>query len=320
MSWWTDKRVLVTGATGFLGRHMVEALREANCGEVIELSSKDANLTREPEVLGLFERLTQVEPVDVVFGLAGLVGGIQANKARPGTFFYDNLMMGTLTLHASYKFGVKKFVAAAAGCGYPEFSPVPVAETHFWNGMPQRETAPFALAKRMLHAQSMAYWDEFGFPALIALPGNVYGPYDNFGLQRAHVMPALVRRFIEAVDENKPEVVVWGSGKATRDFVYASDIARGMLVATEKYNESQLFNLSSGTDTSIAEVVDELVTATGYKGVVEWDRSKPEGQMRRRFDIAKAESELGYKPTVSLKEGIALTVDWYRKNRHCARN
>lgn len=299
---------------------MVESLQAAECREVIPLGSKDANLTVEADVVALFDRLTAKEPIDVVMHLAGLVGGIQANKSNPGQYFYTNLMVGVLTMHYSYKYGVKKYVAAGAGCGYPEFAPVPTSERDYWNGFPQRDSAPYSLAKRMLNVQSFAYWDEYQFPAIVGIPGNIYGPYDNFDLEKAHVIPALVRKFVEAVDDNHPQVVVWGAGKATRDFVYAGDVAKGLMLAAEKYNESQLVNLSSGSDTSIREVIEVLQKVTGYKGEIVWDTSRLEGQARRRFDISKAQADLGYEPGTGLEDGIRVTVDWYRKNRATARN
>jgi GDP-L-fucose synthase len=299
---------------------MVRSLLEADCKEVVALGSKDGNLTVESEVVALFEKLTAKEPIDIVVHLAGLIGGIQANKSNPGQFFYTNLMVGALTMHYSYKYGVKKYIAAGAGCGYPEFAPIPTSEKDYWNGFPQRDSAPYSLAKRMLHVQSFAYWDEFQFPAIIGIPGNIYGEFDNFDLEKAHVIPALVRKFVEAADDNKSEVVVWGAGKATRDFVYAGDVAKGLMLAVEKYHDSQMVNLSSGTDTSIREVVEILQEVSGFKGKVVWDTTRLEGQARRRFDISKAENDLGYKPTTSLEDGLRVTVDWYRANRATARN
>ena len=321
MNWWSDKRVVVTGATGFLGSHMVEQLTAAGAKEVIPLGSRDADLTREADVIALFDRLTAGgKSIDVMMHLAGLVGGIQANKSNPGRYFYTNLMLGVHTMHYSKEYGVKKYVAAGAGCGYPEFAPIPTSETDYWNGFPQRDSAPYSLAKRMLNVQSFAYWDEFKFPAIVGIPGNIYGPYDNFDLEKAHVIPALVRKFVEAVDDEKPSVTIWGSGKATRDFVYAGDVAKGLMLAAEKYNDSQLVNLSSGEDTSIREVVETLVRITGFEGEIVWDTSRPEGQARRKFDISKAQRDLGYRPETSLEEGLRLTIDWYRANRATARN
>jgi GDP-L-fucose synthase len=328
MSYWTDKRVLLTGGRGFLGSHVRAALAEKGCPHVFVVRSSDYDLTREADTRRLFVDLAagrdgwpvrwngRSNPVDVVVHLAGLVGGIGANKAKPADFFYQNLMMGTHIVHQSWQAGVSTFVAAGAGCGYPELAPMPLNENSFWNGFPQRESAPYSLAKRMLHVQSLAYWQQHRFPVIVTIPGNIYGPYDNFDLENAHVMPALVRKFVEASDE----VTIWGSGKPTRDFVYAGDVAEGILSATETYKDSQLVNLSSGRDTSIREVVDLLVDITGFKGRVRWDASRPDGQSRRVFDISKAERDFNYRPATSLREGLALTVNWYRQNRASARN
>jgi GDP-L-fucose synthase len=254
-------------------------------------------------------------PVDIVIHLAGLVGGIGANKTNPADFFYRNLMMGTLMMHYSRLAGVAKFIAAGAGCGYPEHAPMPLKETSFWDGLPQEESAPYSLAKRMLQVQSIAYWKQHRFPAIIGVPGNIYGPYDNFDLENAHVVPALVRKFVES-----DSVVVWGTGKPTRDFVYAGDVAKGLLLAAEIYDRAELVNLSSGRDHSVQEVVDTLIEVTDYKGTVTFDTSRPGGQIRRLFDMSKAERDLGFKATTSLREGLAKTVDWYRTNRESARN
>lgn len=334
MSYWTDKRVLVTGGAGFLGSHVVERLREAGCQRIFVVRSRDYDLTREEAVSRLFRDLeggthgwssTATQPaVDIVIHLAGLVGGIGANKARPADFFYQNLMMGVLVVHYAWKHGVQKLVAAGAGCGYPEFGPLPLTETSFWDGLPQQESAPYSLAKRMLQVQSQAYWRQHGFVAVVTVPGNIYGPYDNFDLENAHVVPALVRKFVEAVDDSPGEggsrgVVVWGSGKPTRDFVYAGDVAEGILRAAEVYERSELVNLASGRETSIREVVDALIDITGFKGEVAWDRSRPDGQSRRAFDVTKAKGDLGFEARTSLREGLQRTVQWYRANQQYAR-
>jgi GDP-L-fucose synthase len=255
-----------------------------------------------------------------VIHLAGLVGGIQANKDRPADFFYANLMMGVQMLHHSWKQGARKFIAAAAGCGYPQHAPMPLQETSFWDGFPQQESAPYSLAKRMLHIQSIAYWNQHRFPAVVVLPGNIYGPHDNFDLENAHVIPALVRKFADAT-EGRPhaDVGVWGTGKASRDFVYAGDVAAGILRAGETYAEPQLVNLSMGRSTSIREVVDLLADISAFEGKLVWDAARPEGQADRRFDVGKARRELGFEAATGLREGLALTLRWYRENRGTAR-
>jgi GDP-L-fucose synthase len=314
-SYWMTQRVLVTGGTGFLGTHVVQALREEGCERLTVVRSRDYDLTREDEVVRLF---ADTRP-DVVFHLAGRVGGIRANMLRPADFFYDNLMMGTLLLHHASQRGVHKFIAAGAGCGYPEHAPLPLRETNFWDGFPQRESAPYSLAKRLLHVQALAYHQQHGFVTIIGIPGNIYGPNDNFDLEHAHAIPALVRKFAEAVDEGRPETVVWGTGRPTRDFVYAGDVARGLLLAAERYDAVELVNLSSGVETSIREVVEHLVDLLGFEGRVVWDRSRPDGQARRCFDIAKAGRDLGFEAAVPLRRGLASTADWFRANRLTAR-
>ncbi|MEM7204413.1 MAG: NAD-dependent epimerase/dehydratase family protein [Planctomycetota bacterium] len=332
MSFWTDKRVVVTGGGGFLGNHVVEKLGDASCPHVFVVRARDYDLTREEAAAQLFGDLAAGKggwpaqaagrpgAVDIVLHLAGLVGGIGANKARPADFFYKNLMMGVHTMHQSWKAGVAKFVAAGAGCGYPEDAPLPLSEASFWQGFPQQESAPYSLAKRMLHVQSLAYWRQYNFPAVVTIPGNIYGPHDQFDLENSHVVPGLVRKFVEATEDGKSQVEVWGSGKPTRDFVYAGDVAEGILRAAEVYQEPALVNLSSGTETSIKEVVDTLVEITGFGGEIAWDRSRPDGQSRRVFDVSKAKQDMGFACGTSLRDGLQRTVDWYRAHRKEARN
>lgn len=312
----TKKRILVTGSGGFLGSHLVEKLRAKGCRDLHLPRSAEVDLTREDQVARLFET---VRP-EVVLHLAGLVGGIGANKAYPAQFFYNNLMMGVLTLHYAQKFGAELAVSAGAGCGYPEHAPLPLKETDFWNGMPQKESAPYSLAKRMLMVQSWAYWDEHKFNSVVMVPGNIYGPYDNFDLEGAHVVPAMVRKFVEAADQGIPQVEVWGSGKPTRDFVYAGDVADGIILAAETCRSPVVLNLSSGRETSIRELVETLVEVTGYSGKLVWNTSRPDGQSRRVFDVSRAQAELGWQATTSLRQGVIQTVDWYRANRTTARN
>ncbi|MGA9565871.1 MAG: GDP-L-fucose synthase [Candidatus Korobacteraceae bacterium] len=314
---WSKKRVLVTGGAGFLGSHVVQNLQDRGCKDIFIVRSHEYDLTKEDAV----SRLYAEHPVDIVVHLAGLVGGIGPNAKFPAEYFYQNLMMGVLIMHHAWKSGVEKFVCAGAGCGYPEHAPLPLKEDYFWNGFPQEPSFAYSLAKRMLHVQSKAYGKQYGFPAIVTIPGNIYGPYDNFDLENAHVIPALVRKFVEATSNGEHgKVEVWGSGKPTRDFVYAGDVAEGMLRAAEEYESGELVNLSSGREHSIREVVERLVEITGHHGEVDWQTSRPEGQSRRMFDISKAQNELGYDAKTSLRDGLKITVDWYRANRASARN
>jgi GDP-L-fucose synthase len=314
---WSEKRVLVTGGAGFLGTHVVERLRALGCTDAFVVRSRDYDITKEEDVLRLYAN----HPADIVVHLAGLVGGIGPNAKCPGEYFYQNLMMGALIMHYAWKSGVEKFICAGAGCGYPEHAPLPLKEEYYWNGFPQEPSFAYSLAKRMLHVQSRAYWKQYRFPAIVTIPGNIYGPYDNFDLENAHVIPALVRKFVDATSNGSHgKVEVWGSGTPTRDFVYAGDVAEGMLRAAEVYDSAELVNLSSGREHSICEVVDTLAAITGFQGQVDWQASRPEGQSRRRFDISKAQTDLGYEARTSLRDGLMTTVDWYRANRNTARN
>ncbi len=315
MSFWRGKRVAVTGGAGFIGSHVVQALQRAQCQEIFVVRSRDYDLTKEAGVVQLLE---QTRP-EIVIHLAGLVGGIGANKARPAEFFYQNLMMGTFMLHHTCRMGIRRFVATGAGCGYPEHAPMPLREESFWEGLPQQESAPYSLAKRLLHIQAIAYYRQHGFQTVIAIPGNVYGPHDNFDLEASHVVPALVRKFTDAVEKGAKEVVVWGSGRPTRDFVYAGDVARGILLAGERYATPELVNISSGIETSIKELVETLADITQFDGRIIWDASRPDGQLRRCFDINKARTDLGFEPETSLRHGLERTVAWYRTNRALAR-
>lgn len=307
---WSKKRVLVTGGGGFLGTHLLAKLQAAGCKNPFVARRSEYDLSQEEQAARLFRE----HPADIVFHLAGLVGGNMPNQKWPAQFFYQNLMMGTLALHYSWKSGAKKFICAGAGCAYPEHAPLPLKEESYWDGFPQQTSFAYALAKRTLHAQSLAYWNEYRFPAIVTLLGNIYGPSDNFDLEHAHVLPALIRKFVEAaaIDHGKGQsVVVWGSGKPARDFVYVGDVAEGMVRAAEVYDRAELVNLSCGREYSIREVVETLVAITGFEGEIIWDVSKPEGQQHRMFDTTKAEHDLGFHARTSLHDGLKLTAEWF---------
>jgi GDP-L-fucose synthase len=316
MSYWSTRRVVVTGGAGFLGSHVTEKLRAAGCADVFVARSRDYDLTRQDEAARLFAQ----HPAEIVIHLAGYVGGIGANQRFPADFFFRNIMMGVLTMHHAWSAGAEKFIAAGAGCGYPEHAPQPLREDNFWDGFPQSESAPYSLAKRMLHVQSVAYWRQHRFASVVTIPGNIYGPYDNFDLEGAHVIPSLVRKFVEAVDDQHPRVVIWGSGTPTRDFVYGGDVADGILRAAEVYDRAELVNLSTGTATSIRDVVQTLAEISGFAGEITWDASRPDGQAERRFDVTKAARQLGWTARTALRAGLEATVRWYRAHRHTARN
>jgi len=311
VSYWRRKRVVVTGGAGLLGCHVVQALREQGCPDPFVVRSRDYDLRNEDAVVLLLETTRPA----IVFHLAGSVGGIRANQERPADFFYDNLTMGTFLLHHAQRLGVERFVAAGPGCGYPDGAPVPLREESLWDGPPQGETAPYALAKRLLHTQSQAYYEQYGFVSIITIPGNLYGPHDKFDPAEATVIPSLIAKFVRAVEAQDESVQVWGSGSATRDFAYAGDVALGMLAAAERYDCAEVVNLSSGEETSIRELVEILIEVTGFKGRVVWDAGQPEGQQRRRFDVSKARRDLGFAPRVTLREGLRRTVQWYRSQR-----
>lgn len=307
---WKSKSVLVTGGHGFLGTGMTAALKRIGCREVINPRRADFDLTSQVDV----QRLFDAHKPDVVFHLAGLVGGILPNKERPADFFYENLLMGSFMLHHAWQNGTQKFIAAGAGCGYPEHAPMPLQEKDFWSGFPQSESAPYSLAKRLLTIQSEAYYRQHGFVSVICIPGNVYGPHDNFRLHDAHVIPALVRKFVEAQVEAQPFVEVWGSGKPSRDFVYVDDVVEGMIRAAEHYTRNEIVNISSGVESNITEVCTTLKELTGFGGDIRWNTERPDGQQRRCFDMTKARVDLGFEPRTDLQTGLQKTVNWYRES------
>ncbi len=309
-----NKKILVTGANGFLGHHVCDVL--ASRGLSFESPShQQYDLTDQAGVRKMFQEL----PPQVMFHVAGFVGGILANKQYPADFFYQNLMMNTMVLHEAYKAGVEKLITLIGGCSYPAQAPNPIREESLWEGYPQMESAAYSVAKKMLAVQSEAYRRQFGLNGIVLVPGNIYGPYDNFNLTNAHVIPALIRKVFEAKRAGKKRFEVWGSGKPVRDFIYARDAAEGIVLAAEAYDDDEIINISSGQPTSIRELVETIVNLTGFEGDLVWDTSKPDGQMFKLFDVTRMRTVLNYDPPTSLKEGLRITIDWFAKNYQSAR-
>jgi GDP-L-fucose synthase len=311
MSFWPNKRVLVTGGAGFLGAFVVEKLRECGCKNIFIPRSKDYDLVEMKDVRRLYRDATP----DIVIHLAGRVGGIGANRANPGKFFYDNLMMGVQIMEVGRQVGIEKFVAIGTVCAYPKFTPVPFKEDDLWNGYPEKTNAPYGLAKKMLLVQSQAYRNQYGFNAIYLIPVNLYGPRENCDLENSHVIPALIRKCVDGLPPTsnlKPRTItVWGTGKATREFLYVEDCAEGVLLATEKYNKPDPVNLGAGFEISIKDLVRLIAKLTGFKGKIIWDKTKPDGQPRRMLDVSKAKKEFGFKAKTNLEEGLKKTIDWF---------
>ena len=311
MTFFSNKRILVTGGAGFLGSFVVEKLQGLGCKEIFIPRSKDYNLVEMEAV----KRLYRDAKPDIVIHLAARVGGIGANRANPGKFFYDNLMMGVQMMEVGRQVGLEKFVAVGTVCAYPKFTPVPFKEEDLWNGYPEETNAPYGLAKKMLLVQAQAYRQQYGFNAIYLLPVNLYGPRDNFDLESSHVIPALIRKCIDAMSQPKPDpqpsVVVWGDGSPTREFLYVEDAAEGILLATERYNKSDPVNLGSAYEISIKDLLETIVRLTGFRGKIVWDTTKPNGQPRRKLDVSRARKEFGFKAKVNLEEGLKKTIEWY---------
>ena len=308
MSFWESQRVIVTGGAGFLGSRVVARLAGRNCGEVIVPRSRRYDLRREEDAV----RLCEESRADMVVHLAATVGGIGANQASPGSFFYDNLMMGVQLMEQARRFGIAKFVAVGTICAYPANTPVPFAEEDLWNGYPEETNAPYGLAKKMLLVQARAYRQEYGTNAIYLLPTNLYGPGDNFDLASSHVIPAMIRKITEAEESGEDRVLFWGDGTPTREFLFVEDAAEGILLAAEKFDGAEPVNLGSGREISIAALARLLCEMIGYRGEVVWDTSRPNGQLRRRVDTSRAARAFGFRASVDLEEGLRRTVDWYR--------
>ena len=306
-----DKRILITGGTGFLGRYIVRVLQEGDCKSVFPVGRADYNFVDFGDVVRAFDDLAP----DVVIHLAARVGGIGINREKPGEFFYGNLMMGAQLMEVARQRDVSKFVAVGTVCAYPKHTPVPFQEEDLWNGYPEETNAPYGIAKKMLLVQAQAYQQQYGFNAIYLLPVNLYGPGDNFDLHSSHVIPALIRKCIDARERGDREVVVWGTGAASREFLYVEDAARAITLATAKYNKSEPVNIGSGMEIRIKELVHLIAELTGFEGNITWDTSKPDGQPRRCLDTSRAEREFGFRATTDFREGLANTITWYESQR-----
>jgi GDP-L-fucose synthase len=307
-SFWTDKRVWITGGTGFLGKVIARKLSDRACPNVVTTGIEDGDLTDPNET----RRLLVASKPDTIIHLAAVVGGIGANREHPAEFFYQNLMMGAQLMHESWKFGVKKFVAIGTICAYPKFTPTPFKEDDLWNGYPEETNAPYGLAKKMLLVQSQAYRQQYGWNAIYLLPVNLYGPGDNFDPASSHVIPALIKKFVDAQNARADHIVAWGDGSPTREFLYVEDAAEGIILAAEMYNKPEPVNIGSGMEISIKDLTETIARHVGFKGQIRWDTNKPNGQPRRRLDVSRAEQEFGFKATMGFNEGLRRTVEWYR--------
>jgi len=304
---WSKKRVVVTGGAGFLGRHVGERLRAAGCAEVWVPRRVDYDLRDMADI----QRLLRDARPHLIVHAAGVVGGIGANRAHPAEFFYDNLMMGVQLLHAAWQAGVEKFVAIGTVCAYPKITPVPFHEDDLWNGYPEETNAPYGLAKKMLLVQSQAYRQQYGFNSIFLLPVNLYGPGDNFDPDSSHVIPALIRKCVEARQRGEAEIVVWGDGSPTREFLYVEEAAEAIVLAAARYDQSEPVNVGSAFEISIKDLVQTVARATGFTGRIVWDVTRPNGQPRRKLDITRAEREFGFRARIDFEEGLRRTVDWY---------
>ena len=302
-----DSTILLFGSGGFLGRHVVAALEEAGFANIMAVGRSQCDVTEQDQVRRLFAR----HRPEAVINCAGVVGGIKANEKNPAVFCYDNLMMGTMLLHEAYRSGARKYLACICGCGYPNDAKSPIKEEYLWQGYPHPISAPYSIAKKMTVVQAQAYRQQYGFNSVVLVPGNMYGPYDNFHLEDAHVIPALLHRTFLAKREKAPRLMVWGSGVPVRDFVYAGDVARALVVALLHYDGAEIINISSGRGVSIRALAERIVSVCGYDGELCFDSSKPDGQLHKVFSVDKMERLLDYRPATSLSEGLKKTFTWF---------
>jgi len=316
-TFWNNKCVIVTGGAGFLGSFVTAKLKERGATDIFIPRIENYNLVDSNDIRRLYaDTLKDVDPKNVVIiHLAANVGGIGANREHPADFFYDNLMMGVELMHQAYKNGVGKFVAIGTVCAYPKFTPVPFKEEDLWIGYPEETNAPYGLAKKMMLVQAQAYRQQYGFNAIFLLPVNLYGPRDNFNLASSHVIPALIRKAVEANERGDIELQVWGDGSPTREFLYVEDAADGIITAAEKYNDSEPVNLGSGYEISIKDLSEMIVKMTGFTGKLAWQTDKPNGQPRRGLDVSRAKEYFGWSAQVPFEEGMRRTIEWFKENR-----
>jgi GDP-L-fucose synthase len=310
MGFWEDKKIVVTGGNGFVGRFLVNKIKERGCKSVTVPLFNEFDLRDKSQIKRLYD---SARP-DIVIHLAARVGGIGANMKYPGEFFYDNLIMGVELMEQARLYQVGKFVAIGTICAYPKFARIPFKESELWNGYPEETNAPYGLAKKMLLVQAQAYRKQYNFNALYLLPVNMYGPGDNFNPESSHVIPAMIRKFSEALGNKQDEVVLWGSGRATREFLYVEDCAEAICLATERYNKSDPVNIGSGFEISISRLAKMIARILGYSGRIVWNRSMPDGQPRRALDVSRAYREFGFKAEVDFECGLRKTIDWYKQN------
>ena len=311
MSNFPYKRIVVTGGAGFLGSYVTRKLRERGVENIFIPRSSDYDLVQIEQVRRLYD---DTNP-DMVIHMAAVVGGIGANRANPGRYFYDNLMMGVQLLDEAWRRNIPKFVGLGTICAYPKFTPVPFREEDIWNGYPEETNAPYGLAKKMMLVQSQSYREQYGYNSIFLLPVNLYGPRDNFDLQSSHVIPALIRKCLEAIEQKAERIVCWGSGRVTREFLHGEDCAEGILLASEHYNSSEPVNLGSGLEISIRDLAEKIAALTGFTGELVWDTSQPDGQPRRCLDVTRAAKEFGFRSRIGFDEGLRETIDWYRATR-----
>ncbi len=306
-----DNKIVVTGGAGFLGGYVTEGLRKRGCKNILVPKIEDYNLVNISDI----ERMYDDMRPDIVIHLAAVVGGIGANREHPGEFFYKNLMMGVQLIEQGRLRGIEKFVALGTICAYPKFTPVPFREEDLWNGYPEETNAPYGLAKKMLLVQSQAYRAQYGFNSIFLLPVNLYGPGDNFDPASSHVIPALIKKCVDAIEEGKKHIECWGTGEVSREFIYVADAAEGILLATEHYNGARPVNIGAGFEITIKVLAERIVKLTGFEGEIRWDSSKPDGQPRRRLDVSRAKELFGFEAKTDFEEGLKATIEWYRKSR-----